>query len=167
MSETTVICKECGERVPRKRFCCECSASLAIVTQPTTSKQSRVSIPVQDTDSATGGHGQSIDALKEPEKQQRAQTPSSTTPSHTATGTGDTQSFAEVTRSNTSNEGRPGSQQNSQGCSANNEQTGFTGITEKISVNVSRNDGSAANVYSETSKKVWWISFIIDINQTG
>jgi len=150
MSETTVICEECGERVPRKRFCFECGGSLVIVTQPTT-EQSKVSTPVQGTDSATGEQG--IDAPKAPERKPRAQTlPTITTPTQTANQTqAEAPSYAEATQSKPPDEGRSGNRQSS---SANNEQTGPTDNSGKISVKVSRNDGSAANVDIEATKKV-------------
>ena len=157
MSETTVICtsKECGKRVPRKPFCFECGASLVIVTQPTTSEQSKVSTLVKGTDSATGGQG--IDAPKAPERKPHAQTlPTITTPTQTANQTpaktSVAPSYAEATQSKPPDEGRPG---NRQGSSANNEQTGLpTESSEKLSVKVSRNDGTAANVDIEATKKV-------------
>ena len=41
MSEETdnlITCSRCKELVPRKKFCCECAAPLAIVTQPSTTQ---------------------------------------------------------------------------------------------------------------------------------
>ena len=52
MSETTVICKDCGERVPKKLFCGECGASLKIriASQSTAREKDKlVKSPVQVT----------------------------------------------------------------------------------------------------------------------
>ena len=104
MSETTVTCSKCGERVPKKRFCGECAAPLAVVNQPTTTGQDGVT-PAQAIDSVsphTEANNTSIydntDAVNEPP------TSPPTTCSHAADspnkGSTITPSYADATRSN-------------------------------------------------------------------
>ena len=54
--DNVITCPQCNELVPRKKFCCECAAPLAIVTQPTASTSkatdSEPHSPVQVSDSA-------------------------------------------------------------------------------------------------------------------
>ena len=151
MSETTITCKGCGERVPKKRFCGECGASLAIINQPT-SKQDKISTPVQVADSVSldveankSAGGQTTDAVNKPP------TPPTITPSRTddPRGSGGTSSYAEAARSsNLSHEEKRNAQQNNQGGLSNNRPTENLNMT----VHMSRNDGTAARVDNGTSK---------------
>ena len=66
MSDTTVTCSKCRERVPKKKFCFECGAPLASsVNQPTTSQEDKGSTPVIDSASLEAGiaNGQSTDVV--------------------------------------------------------------------------------------------------------
>ena len=63
MSETTVVCDKCGKRVPKMRFCGECTAPLPAMSTDSTSQQ--ISTPVQvssDSGATENVSGQQVNA---------------------------------------------------------------------------------------------------------
>ena len=151
MSEITITCKKCGHCVPKIRFCGECGAPLAITNQPT-SKQDKISTPVQVADSVSFdiASGRITDASN------KHPTPPSTTHSRTDDSSKETTlSYAEAARSNVSEEQKGNGQQNNQGSLANN--MGPTGPpsssgNSNMTVHLLRNDGTAANIDNGASK---------------
>ena len=160
MSETTITCNKCGERVPRKRFCCECSAPLGVVNE--TSGQGKISNPVQVSDSvspdiheANNSAGeQSTDAVNKPPTSPATTTTSSHTDHRFINPTDDPNkpSYAEAARPSLLDGGKANGQQNNQGSLSNSG--GPAGSTEnQFRVTVTGNDGTAANVDSGASKQ--------------
>lgn len=173
MSEITITCKECGQCVPKKRFCGECGAPLAITNQPT-SKQDKISTPVQvvdsvsfDTDKSAGG--QNTDVVNQ------HSTPPTTTHNRTdgsSRGASGTPSYEEAGQSNVSEEEKGNGQQNNQGGLVNNigPARGPTSSSENsnaMTVHLLRNDGTAANVDNGASKSNEKVKNHITINLMG
>ena len=148
MSEITITCKNCGQCVPKTRFCGECGAPLAIINQPT-SKQDKISTPVQVVDSV------SFDINKS--TSDKRSTPPTTTQSRTdglsKPEVSGTPSYAETTRSNVSEEEKGNDQQNNQtnntggpaGPASSSENSNMT-------VHLLRNDGTAVIIDNGASK---------------
>ena len=148
MSDNTIICDKCGERVPRKRFCFECGEALGVNQPVTTTQQEKISTPVQVADSVlldAGANesrvGQNTDAVNKPP----------TSPTTTSSRIDSVPpSYAEAARSNVSDEGNTNGQQSSQRSLSNTKApAGSVSSSEKFNVAVSRNDGTAANVKVE------------------
>ena len=161
MSENTVVCSECGEHVPKKRFCFECGSQIVATGPPATSVN--ISTPVQVTDSVSSDVGlnesaggrnaiTASDTLNNPSTQAQTSTRTSTASSTAPSGTDDVNhkgtsggsaisppsSYADATRSN-QGERKENSQRNNQGNSSNITNTpagGSAGGPEKLKYNV-------------------------------
>lgn len=149
MSETTINCAKCGKCVPKKPFCGECAAPLAVVNQPTTNQQDNVSTPVQVADSLNIGANESTgaqitDTVKD---QPTLQTRATTIGQNEGTTGAKRSSYAEAAQLNLPDERRTNSQQNIEE-NLNNGQRGPT----SMNVTVSSNDGTAVNVDNRVSK---------------
>ena len=152
MSDSTVVCNSCGERVPRKRFCFECGKALDANQPSTTSQQEKITTPVQVADSVSldvgsganeSGGGQSTDPVNKPP------TPPTTTPdSPPKKEVNATPSYAAAARTNLSDEGNINGQQSNQGNLSTPEppagsfNSSAEKFSEKFNVAVSRNDGT-------------------------
>ena len=154
MSGTTVTCNECGEHVPKKKFCGECGKLLAVgVNQPTTSQGDKASTPVQVSDSVSLeaskiANRQSTDIVN---KQPTSSTTISPSPNEKTNGMPSSYADAAAVRSRPSGEGI---QQNNQvGRVPNNGPAGSSGMAENVNVTETNNDGvTAMNVTGGASK---------------
>ena len=142
MSETTVICDECGEYVPKKKFCFECGAPLALsVNQPPTSRADTASTPVQVSsvwlEVSGSANGQSTD-FGNTKQRMSSSTTISRSPNAKTNGTPSSYAEAAAVRSHPSDKE---SQQNNQaGRVPNNGPADPPGIAANVSVSVSNND---------------------------
>jgi len=169
MSETTVKCAECGKRVPKQRFCGDCGSPLVVVRQPTPSRQGtsgQVSTPVQVSDSILSDSGgnrnpgeQTTDAVNEP---QTLPAPCGATLNTDKRNeetsdkfTSKPPSYADVTRSNPSGEGKESSQEDNWGSLSNSEIASSASISENNVTIFYNKDFTAPNIDSEgTNRKV-------------
>ena len=154
MSETTVTCSECDERVPKKKFCCECGAQLTpSVNQPAISQGDKASTPVSDSallENSKIANGQGTDIVDE--QPSSSSTTASHSPNEKTNGTPSSYAEAAAVGSCPSDEG---SQQNNQARRVpNNGPAGFPGMAVNVTVTESNNDSSVAGGASKTNEKV-------------
>lgn len=136
MSEATVTCKECGEHVPKKKFCGECGKPLIAVpvNQPTTSHGDKASTPVQISDSA------SLEASKITNGQSTEVVNKQPTSSTTVNGTPSSYAEAAAVESRRSGEGSQPSNQAEK--VSNNGLPGSSGMAGNGNVTETNNDGA-------------------------
>ena len=166
MSETTVTCSKCSERVPNKKFCFECGAALIPkVNQPTTCQgdkgEDKSGIPVFDSVSVEASkisNGQSTDVVnKQPTSSSSAT--SSRSPNEKTNGTPSSCAEAASVGSRPLDEGREQSNQTGKPV-PNNGLTDASGKAAEGNVSVteaSNNVIAATNVAggaSEANEKV-------------
>ena len=156
MSETTVTCNECGERVPKKKFCGECGKLLALsVNQPTTSQGDRDSTPVQVSsvflEISESANEQSTDIVnKQPKLSSTTINRHTDGPNETTNGTPSSYAEAAAVGSRPSGEG---SQQNNQAERVpNNGPAGSSGMMGNVTVMEQNNNGTSGA--SKANEKV-------------
>jgi len=166
MSETTVKCAECGERVPKKRCCWECGSPLVETTPTRQDKNEQVSTPVQVSDSILSDgrpSEQNISTINEPPTATSGTTPNTDRANE---GTSDKSastpsSYADVTRSNSSGGRKVNSQEDNQGSLSNNESANPASVSFTVSFTVSKNNAVTApkidsGATKEVNEKVWY-----------
>ena len=145
MSETTVVCSKCGERVPKKKFCFECGAQLvsSINPQPTTSQGDKASTSGSDSASLEAielANGQRTDVVdKQP---MSSSTTTSRNPNEKANGM--PSSYAEATAVGSRPSNKESQQDNQAGRVPNDEPTGSLGMVGSVTLMESNNNSSAA-----------------------
>lgn len=157
MSETTVICNECGEYVPKKKFCFECGSPLALnVNQPPTSQVDTASTPVQVSsvwlEVSESANGQSTDFVNTKQPTSSSTTISRSTNEKTD---GTPSSYAEAAAVGSHPSDEESQQNNQAGRVPNNGPADHPGMAAKVSVSVSIDDCIiATNVTGGTNGRV-------------
>ena len=158
MSEKTVVCNKCGERVPKKKFCYECAAPLALsVNQPTTNQEDKASTPVQVSDSVSLEVSKTANDVvnKQPTSSSTAVSRHTDSPGEISNGTPSSYAEAAAVGSYPSDKG---SQQNDQAERVpNNGPAGSSDVIWNVNVtkSYSNNDVTAATyVAGGANKKV-------------
>ena len=154
MSATTVICSNCGERVPKKKFCCECAAPLALsVNQPTASQGDKASTPVQVSSGSLGASKTANDVVnKQPTSSPTATARHTDGPSETTDGTPSSYAEAAAVGSHPSDEW---SQQNNHaGRAPNNGPAGSSHVAWNANVSQSHSNKDVTAAAGGANEKV-------------